>query len=404
MRAAADADPCRKERRLKWFLDIQVLLKSERSGAVLQGAGCLLKPSFIRSRLYSHRYTIAWLLIDHGAIPARNVVEPTLQFRRTAQHQYPRFDGRQPRSATFIVSGRCVLTDIMAIVAGYKATYTSKGADHSKGSSMNKRMLFPVAMVSAVCPRCGSLIQRDQRFCTRCGAFQSAVPEANRDQLGTYSQRANVQHSQPPERDLVNVDAYDAHGLSAFPPRPPSLLQRTLSVRTALLGACIAAAVAFGLTYLRYAPVVAVRDEAQPAPHDAAAAEQNSSADTAYMTPRALREIDATLGMPKDKFDTAPPSGLTSTDTALSPTRVPTDKDMRVDASPTDNRTVAETTAAAVAEPNPVTDTDVSQSQQRPALSPDFSNISDPEALEQAIKQYGWTLDTGATTQRGSAD
>ncbi len=202
----------------------------------------------------------------------------------------------------------------------------------------------------------------------------------------------------------MNVDAYDAHGLSAFPPRPPSLLQRTLSVRTALLGACIAAAVAFGLTYLRYAPVVAVRDEAQPAPHDAAAAEQNSSADTAYMTPRALREIDATLGMPKDKFDTAPPSGLTSTDTALSPTRVPTDKDMRVDASPTDNRTVAETTAAAVAEPNPVTDTDVSQSQQRPALSPDFSNISDPEALEQAIKQYGWTLDTGATTQRGSAD
>jgi len=371
---------------------------------LLQGAGCLLKPSFIRSRLYSHRYTIAWLSIDHGAIPARNVVKPTLQFRRTAQHQYPRFDGRQPRSAIFIASGRSVLTDIMARVAGHKATYTSKGANHSKGSSMNKRMLFPVAMVSAACPRCGSLVQREQRFCTRCGAFQSAMPEANRDQLGTYSQRANVQQSQPPERDLVSVDAYDAHSPSTFPSRPPSLLQRTLSVRTALLGACVAAAVAFGLAYLRYAPPQTVREEAQPARHDAAAAEQNSSADTAYMTPRALREIDATLGMSKDRSDTAPPSGLKSTDTALPFARVLTDKDVRVDASPADNRTVAETAATAVVEPNPVTDTDVSQPQQRPALSTDFSNIRDPDALEQAIKQYGWTLDKSAVTQRGGAD
>lgn len=269
---------------------------------------------------------------------------------------------------------------------------------------MNKRTLFPVAMFSAVCPRCGNLIQRDQRFCTRCGAFRSAMPEANSGRSDTYSQRANVRQSQLPGRDLVDVNADNAraHDLSTLPSRPPSLLQRTLSVRAALLGACAAAAIACGLTYLRYAPPVAVRDEEQPARHRDTGAEQNLSAETAYMTPQALRQIDATLGMSKDKSDAVPPSDVKSTDAALSPAQVLIDKDLSVGESPTDNRSVVDPPAMAVVRPAPVTDTDFSQPQQRPTLSRDFSNIRDPEALERAIKEYGWTGNTGAATQRGS--
>ncbi|QIN62820.1 hypothetical protein SBC1_28370 [Caballeronia sp. SBC1] len=198
---------------------------------------------------------------------------------------------------------------------------------------MSKSTLFEVSTFSVECPRCGTRMRRNQHHCTQCGSFNSEAADAN------GGQRIEVGFPAPGDREELQPlrlpPAVLPPGL--LPPTsrrrdvtrwsapPPPLMKRTLSVKTALLGACAVGLLACGLTYLCFG---------RPSPEDEAGSETHSigrpdfdaksalPADVAYMSPKTLREIYARVGAASSADDVSPEPASPEADpvqTVLSP-------------------------------------------------------------------------------------
>jgi hypothetical protein len=185
---------------------------------------------------------------------------------------------------------------------------------------MNKPLSFAASMFSVVCPRCGNQMRRDDRICTQCNAFNSEVAVTDRGQSGEQDSSApsDLEDGQPVRltTGVVPPDGCQRY-VARWSPPPPPLMERTLSVKTALLGACAVGLIASGLTYLRFGTSsVEVKPDGEMRSIGRADFDANSDmpADVAYMTPKALREIDARLGVANSVSDLSPEAASPETE------------------------------------------------------------------------------------------
>lgn len=249
---------------------------------------------------------------------------------------------------------------------------------------MNKPVLFAALVGSVVCPRCGNRMQRDDRNCAQCGAFNSVV--ANRDCVPSTEPPSSVSGTfevrQPAslQPDVVEPDGDDRHLMQWSPPPPPRM-KRTLSVKAALLGACAVGVIACGLTYLSFGTWRAESD-----------AKSDLPSDVAYMTPKALREINARLGTADHPSDLSPEPAPAQTDPAQAALAPDAQPDGERDASPDAGalNAAANPQSSFAKSEVPAAATTHAGTRAATPSHPAFPDASDPDALERAIRQYGW--------------
>ncbi|MFM0339755.1 hypothetical protein [Paraburkholderia fungorum] len=277
---------------------------------------------------------------------------------------------------------------------------------------MSKHLSFPAAMFSVECQRCGNRMQRDERSCSQCGAFRAIAPDAAHDgEIDHEPAPLTVVEGPWPVRHAPDAAAPDEDGrYFRQPPAPVPLLKRTLSVKTTILVACVVAGMACGLTYLLYSMPhrsVDSSEELTPVSRAEPGANTDAGADVSYMNPKALREIDAQLG---DTTSTSAPAPAPALVPAQAPPAID-DQALTDEAPPAPPPQVPDNPVArapAEAEPTTMTtgtiqkapqDTPATQasgriSPQQPTSNPAFPDARDPNALERAIREYGWKTPT----------
>jgi hypothetical protein len=164
---------------------------------------------------------------------------------------------------------------------------------------MNKLLLCVASMFSVVCPRCGNRMRRNDRNCTECNAFNAEKAITGRGQLLEQDSAPNAFENGQPVHLTASVAPFDVHRrhVSSWS-LPTPLMKRTLSVKSAFLGACAVGLIASGLTYLRFGTSnveVEPSDEMRSSARPGFNASSDMPSDVTYMTPKALHEIDARL-------------------------------------------------------------------------------------------------------------
>jgi len=266
---------------------------------------------------------------------------------------------------------------------------------------MSKPLSYSAWKSSATCRRCGNRIQSHDRCCDLCGAFNFAEisyqrgPENTEDRLSRGNVNVQLPLDLKPGALPPDFHKYKASSYSS----PQPFRQRTLSLKAALLLACAVGLLAGGLTYLRFGtsslenePAYDTRPAVATTMHtEEVDARPDEPANVAYMSPKALHEIQNMLD---DKHVSGSQAASTmQEENPLEATFVP---------SP--NRTASPSTSGshapnvpAVRHASPLTSQADAQQQATKALA--FSDSRDPDALELAIKQYGWKADAHAGKQ-----
>lgn len=177
---------------------------------------------------------------------------------------------------------------------------------------MSKATLFEVSTFSVECPRCGTRMRRNQHHCTQCGSFNSEIADAD------GGQRIEVGFPAPGDREELQPlrlppgvlpPAGRRRDVTRWSAPPPPLMKRTLSVKTALLGACAVGLLACGLTYLcfgRPSPADEAGNETRSIGRPDFDAKSDLPADVGYMSPKTLREINARVGAAGSADDVSP--------------------------------------------------------------------------------------------------
>lgn len=276
---------------------------------------------------------------------------------------------------------------------------------------MSKHLPFPAAIFSVACQRCGNRLQRDERWCSQCGAFRAVMSDdAHGGQIDHDPAPLTVVEGPWPVRDAPDATTPEEVGRylvrSVQSPAPVPLLKRTLSVRTAILGACVVGAIACGLTYLLYGVTHESADSSQEissANNGDSAPNTDAAADVSYMNPKALREIDAQLG--GTTSTSGPPPALDDQEPsdAVPPAPPPHASDNLVAPPPTTAQPGTMTTGIiqkALQNPTAAPAIRPVSPPQTAALNPTFPDARDPDALERAILQYGWKTPAAAKSSQ----
>jgi hypothetical protein len=200
-----------------------------------------------------------------------------------------------------------------------------------------------------------------------------------------------------PVRHAPDVAAPDEDDGRYFlpPPAPVPLMKRTLSIRTVILVACAVAAIACGLTYLLYTTThrsIDSSDESIPVSHVDANPNTDAGADVSYMTPKALREIDAQLGATTSTPAPAPTIDDPGLSDQAPPAPLPQTPDNPVARAPAEATPATMATGVIQKEPQNTSTTSAPERvpEQQAATNSTFPDARDPNALERAIRQYGW--------------
>jgi hypothetical protein len=171
--------------------------------------------------------------------------------------------------------------------------------------------------------------------------------------------------------------------------------ERTLSLKAALLMACAVGLLAGGLTYLRFGTSSVENEpvsDARPVVHTDVDTRSNDPASVAYMSPKALHDI-------QDMLNDSHVSGSQAASTLQE--QKPLDATYTPD---TDRHAPPSTSGSHApnvpAEHHPLPAISRADAQQQSITAPAFSDSRDPDALERAIKQYGWKPEPRAKTYR----
>ncbi len=254
---------------------------------------------------------------------------------------------------------------------------------------MSKHLSFAAAVSSVECQRCGNRLLRNERYCCRCGAFGAVVPDAARaGEVGQDPAPLIVIEGPWAERDEPDFTSPDCGGrYLVYSPAPVPLLKRTLNVRTALLAVCAASVIACGLTYLFCS--VTNRDvdssgELNSESRADVAPNTDATADSSYMTPKSLGEIDAQLGGTTGTSVPPSASGDLEPSAAVPPTSAQTSTNAAGIIQKAPQNTLAAGATRPVSPPQPA------------APRPNSSDAQDRDVLERAILEYGWKTSTEA--------
>jgi hypothetical protein len=235
-------------------------------------------------------------------------------------------------------------------------------------------------------------MQRHDRCCDLCGAFNFAEmgyqrgPAIAEDRLSRGNADARLSldlasGAAPPDFPRYQASSY----VSSRPAKG-----RTLSLKAALLIACAVGLLTGGLTYLRFgtSSVESERaDDARPVVHAQADTRPDDPATVAYMSPKALHDIQDMLD--DSHISRSRAASTPQEQNPLEATYTP-DTSSHAPLSTSGSR---HPDGPAVRHPLPAVSRADAQQQ---AITPAFSNTRDADALELAIKQYGWTPDTRA--------
>ena len=228
---------------------------------------------------------------------------------------------------------------------------------------MSKPLSYSAWKSSAVCRRCGNRMQSHERCCDLCGAFNFAEisyqrgPASSDDRLSRGNADVRLPLNLAPGAVPPDFQRYEARSY----PSSARIRGRTLSLKAALLIACAVGLLAGGLTYLRFGTSSVESEpayDARPVARTDVDTRSDDPASVAYMSPKAMHDI----------------------------------QDMLNDSH------ISGSQAATVGHPPPaISRADV---QQLSVATPAFSDSHDPDALELAIKQYGWKPDPHTKTSR----
>jgi hypothetical protein len=241
-------------------------------------------------------------------------------------------------------------------------------------------------------------MQSHDRCCDLCGAFNFAEisyqrgPASTEDRLSRSNANVRLPLNLTPGAVPPDFHRYEAR---SYPSSAP-IRGRTLSLKAALLIACAVGLLAGGLTYLRFgtssAETEPAYDDTRPVVHTDVDTRSDDPASVAYMSLKAMHDI-------QDMLNDSHISGSQAASTLR--------EQRPVDAtySPETDRHALRSTSgvrapSAPTERHPPPAISRADVPQLSVATPAFSVSHDTDALELAIKQYGWKPDPRAKTPR----